>query len=80
MRRFIRGLSESEIKLISLLDDDINRVAALLEQYADSRLDFADTAIVAIAERLGITKIATFDRRDFSIIRPHHTAFFELLP
>lgn len=80
MRQFLRTLNSSEMRLISLVDDDIGRVADLLDRYAESRLDFADAAIVAIAERHGITKIATFDRRDFSIIRPRHTAFFELLP
>jgi predicted nucleic acid-binding protein len=80
MRRFLRILSESEIRLLALIDNDIESIANLLDRYAGTRLDFADAAIVAIAERYGITRIATFDRRDFSIIRPRHTAFFELLP
>jgi predicted nucleic acid-binding protein len=80
MRRFLHGLSGSDIRLLPLFDDDIERVTTLLDMYASSRLDFADAATVAIAERHGITKIATFDRRDFSIIQPRHTTFFELLP
>jgi predicted nucleic acid-binding protein len=55
-------------------------VQGILEQYADSQLDFADAAIVAIAERLNITRVYTLDRRDFSIIRPSHCDYFELLP
>jgi len=43
-------------------------------------LDYADLAQVAVAERLGIKRIYTFDRRDFGIIRPIHTDYFELLP
>ena len=80
MRRFLHTLSTSEIKLVTLIGDDIKQIADLLDKYADSSLDFADAAIVAIAERNRITKIATFDRRDFSIIRPQHTPVFELLP
>ena len=80
MRRFLRMLSASEVRLLALEGGDIERVSSLLDDYADSELDFADAAIVALAERHGITRIATFDRRDFSIIRPQHTAFFELLP
>jgi predicted nucleic acid-binding protein len=80
MQRFLRGLIESDIRVLSLSDDDMRRVVSLLEQYTDARLDFTDVAIVALAERHGITKVATFDRRDFSIVRPHHTAYFELLP
>lgn len=52
----------------------------ILEQYADSQLDFTDAAIVAIAERLAITRVYTLDRRDFSIVRPIHCDYFELLP
>lgn len=80
MRRFVRGLAASDIRIASLSTEDIERTADLLDQYADNLLDFADTAIVAIAERENISQIATFDRRDFSIIRPRHVRFFELLP
>jgi uncharacterized protein len=59
---------------------DLLRVHQLLEQYADSQLDFTDAAIVAIAERLDITRVYTLDRRDFSIIRPSHCDYFGLLP
>ena len=37
-------------------------------------------SVVAIAERLGVTQVATLDRRDFSVVRPRHTDAFELLP
>jgi predicted nucleic acid-binding protein len=80
MRRFVRGLAASDVRIASLSTEDIERTADLLDQYADNLLDFADTAIVAIAERENISQIATFDRRDFSIIRPRHVRFFELLP
>lgn len=33
-----------------------------------------------LAERLNITQILTFDRRDFSVFRPAHTPYFDLLP
>jgi hypothetical protein len=33
-----------------------------------------------MAERLNITEICTFDRRDFSMIRPQHVAYFAILP
>lgn len=37
-------------------------------------------AIMALTERLGITQVYTFDRRDFSIFRPAHCDFLQLLP
>ncbi|MFN4862237.1 MAG: VapC toxin family PIN domain ribonuclease, partial [Pseudanabaena sp.] len=45
-----------------------------------SQLDFVDAVIVAIAERLRITRVLTLDRRDFSIMRPRHCDYFEILP
>jgi predicted nucleic acid-binding protein len=80
MRQFLRGLSESNIRLLLLTSKDIKRTVGVLDRYTHSKLDFADAAIVVIAKRYGITRIATFDRRDFAIIRPRHTSYFELLP
>jgi hypothetical protein len=35
---------------------------------------------MALSERLQITQVCTFDRRDFSIFRPTHYDYLELLP
>ncbi len=35
---------------------------------------------MASAERLSVTRIATFVRRDFSIFRPRHCDYLDLLP
>ncbi len=48
-------------------------------RYHDAELDFADVAQVAIAERLNISRIYTFDCRDFGMIRPSHIPAFDLL-
>jgi predicted nucleic acid-binding protein len=80
MRRFLTGLVESDIELVSLTPDDLVRINQLQDNYADARLDFTDTAIIAMAERLGIGHICTFDRRDFSIIHPQHVPSFTLFP
>jgi uncharacterized protein len=60
--------------------EDMARMQAIMEQYEDSEFDFVDTAIMALAERLNITQICTFDRRDFAIFRPAHCDYLELLP
>ena len=59
---------------------DYERMAELVGQYANLDLGAADASIVAIAERMGISQIATVDRRDFSVVRPKHIPAFELLP
>jgi uncharacterized protein len=56
------------------------RIAELVSRYRDLPLGTVDASVVAAAERLGITEIATLDRRHFSIVRPVHTGSFELLP
>lgn len=80
MRSFLKNLAVSNIAMESLLTEDLQRVNSILEQYADSQLDFTDAAIVATAERLNITRILTLDRRDFLMIRPNHCNSFDVLP
>lgn len=80
MRQFLSNLVDKTIQLESLTLDDLKRVNEILEQYADSQLDFVDAAIVTIAERSNTTRILTLDRRDFSLFRPKHCGYFELLP
>jgi uncharacterized protein len=78
--RFLASLPKSKYSLIALQPEEIARTAELLAQYADAKLDFVDATVAALAERLNITHVLTIDRRDFSIIRPRHAAYFELLP
>jgi len=77
---FLRGLATSRFRLVALLEDDTLRVADILEQYADSRIDFVDASVMAVAERFSSTRILTLDQRDFRIFRPRHCQYFELLP
>ncbi len=68
------------VRLLPVLVDDLARVYEISQQYTDARLDLVDCCIMAIAERLNVTRIATFDRRDFSMFQPQHCDFLELLP
>ncbi|MEH2240472.1 type II toxin-antitoxin system VapC family toxin [Nostoc sp.] len=54
---FLQGLSASRFRLVALTDQDVIRVAEILDEYADSRIDFVDASVMAIAERYGIKKI-----------------------
>ena len=80
MRRFVSSMTPNTVQVEPLIPEDLVRVHEVLEQYADNQLDFTDAAIVATAERLNITRVYTLDRRDFSVIRPSHCDYFELLP
>jgi predicted nucleic acid-binding protein len=59
---------------------DFARMADLVRQYADFPLGTADASVIAVAERLGATHVATIDHRHFRAVRPAHCAAFELLP
>lgn len=76
----LRALQTPLTRIEAVTKDDLNRVDELLITYADSRLDFVDLCIVALAERLNIAEICTFDRRDFAIVRPKHVESLTLLP
>jgi hypothetical protein len=56
------------------------RIAELVWQYADVSLGTVDASVVAAAERLGVTSVATLDRRHFDAVRPAHAEAFELFP
>ncbi len=59
---------------------DCARVRELCDRYADSDIGFVDAAVLAIVERLDEPKLATLDRRHFSLFRPRHRESIELLP
>jgi predicted nucleic acid-binding protein len=80
LRLFIRDLITTAPHIESLTSTDYVRIAEVLNIYADLRLDFVDASILAIAERLNIRHILTLDRRDFSVLRPRHCEYLELLP
>jgi predicted nucleic acid-binding protein len=77
---FLQGLPASRFRLVALTDQDITRVAEILADYLDSRIDFVDASVMAVAERYRSTKILTLDQRDFRLFRPKHCHSFELLP
>ncbi len=60
--------------------EDFQRIAELVEQYANFPLGGTDASVVALAERIGALIIITLDRRHFGVIKPRHSDAFELLP
>jgi uncharacterized protein len=77
---FVGSLAGTDLTLESPAREDYARCGDLLRQYSDAGLDFVDALIVAMAERLNITRLLTLDRRDFQIVRPKHCSSFDLLP
>lgn len=74
---FLQSLANGDIELIAA---DYARMAQLVLKYHDLPLGTTDASVVAVAERLKITDVATLDRRDFAVVRPRHVAALTLLP
>ena len=77
---FLRMVTVGRLRALDLEDEDWRRCTKLVERYEDLRLDLMDASLVALAERLGESMIATLNRRDFAVVRPRHVAAFELVP
>lgn len=78
--RFLDLIATDEIELVETTAEDASRMADLVRQYADFPLGCVDAAVIAAAERLAITQIATIDHRHFTAVRPRHIEAFTLLP
>ena len=76
---FFDSLLSGAFTLESLIPDDLERCRELVASYRDLDLGFADSAVMATAERLGIQRILTVDERDFRAVRPRKGSFI-LLP
>ena len=55
------------------------RIAMLAEKYQDQDADYADLALIWLAETTGHTRILTLAMQDFSVYRIHGRKRFELL-
>jgi predicted nucleic acid-binding protein len=75
---FLRGLAALDVE--GPAPEDFDRIAKLVEQYADFPLGGTDASAIALAERIGAGVIVTLDCRHFAAVKPRHRDAFELLP
>ena len=78
--RFLGDLATGNLISEPVVVGDWLRIAELVGRYRDLPLGTVDASVVAAAERLHVTQIATLARRHFTVVRPAHTPAFELLP
>jgi Predicted nucleic acid-binding protein, contains PIN domain len=79
-RMFVDHVANGNIELDNVTPDDLLRVGELIEQYDSFPLGAVDASVIAVAERHGARRIATLDRRHFTVVQPKHTDYFTLLP
>jgi uncharacterized protein len=77
---FVEDIVNGAYRLEHPQPTDLRRAAELERTYAELDLGLVDASVVALCERLDERKVATLDRRDFSVVRPHHCDALELLP
>ena len=77
---FLRSLADDDFVAVELTTADYARMAELVVTYGDLPLGTTDASVVAIAERLKLTEVATLDRRHFTVVRPGHVNALKLLP
>lgn len=77
---FLDDVHRGAFAVEDLSAQDYTRLSELLISYADLRLGFVDAAVLTVAERLGEMRVATLDRRHFSVVGLRHTDRLELLP
>lgn len=59
---------------------DLARCRDLQARYRDLALGVVDASVVALAERLEESKVASLDQRHFRAVRPTHVAALDVLP
>lgn len=76
----VRSITGGAIRLVTPTEADLTRAAALIDAAPEHHPRLADALMVAAAERLGVHRIATFDRRPIAVFRPRHVRAFDLEP
>lgn len=78
--RFLTDLATGQFIAEPVHPADWERVAELVIRYRDLPLGTVDASLVALAERLEETTVASLDRRDLTVVRPRHCEVLTLLP
>jgi len=65
---FIEWVQRGAVEVYPIGNGDFGRIKDLTEKYRDLPMDFADSCLVYLAEKLHLDTVATIDR-DFTIYR-----------
>ena len=65
---FIEWIHKGAVEIQNIESSDFGRLKELTEKYRDLPMDFADSCLVYLAEKLSLNTIATIDR-DFTVYR-----------
>lgn len=75
------GLLRAGVLLtFSMNGDDLPALEALMDQYADRPMDFADATLVHLARRESLSTVFTVDHDDFETYRIEGRKRFRVVP
>ncbi len=81
-RGLMSFVADSGLDLWHFDDRTLTRAFELMQQYSDQPMDLADASLVSAAEALGLRKVFTLDRQDFTtyrVRRGHRYLTFEMI-
>lgn len=76
----VESVVSGSIRVVAPMPEDLARAAVLMTEAAEHRPRLADALLVATAERLGIRRVAAFDRRPLAVMRPRHLRTLDFEP
>ena len=65
---FLNWIRLGGIELVEVTSQDLARIVELVNKYSDKPMDFADSSLVAIGERLNVANVFSVDS-DFDVYR-----------
>jgi predicted nucleic acid-binding protein len=76
----LNSIGSGAVKVVAPTTADLMRAMELMRETTEYRPRLTDAVLVATAERLGVTRVAIFDRPPIAIFRPKHVRALELEP
>lgn len=79
-QRLFQLLQDARVSVVALTKERLARIEAVMAQYEDLGIDFADAALFATCEDHKIIDVFTLDARDFAVLKPRHAKYLRLIP
>jgi hypothetical protein len=73
-------LGRGAVRQLPLGQEDVPRIKELMAKYRAQPMDLADASLVRVAEREGLDRVFTVDRRDFEVYRIGKRKVFRIVP
>lgn len=79
-RAVVDSIVSGAVRVVAPTPADLARATELMSEAVEHRPRLADALLVATAERLGIRRVAAFDRRPLAVFRPRHVRSLDFEP